>query len=101
MHCRESRAHQLEVTFPAVSRRRRFRITPSRDPANGLQLATLPEHPESVPINALVAVAGTPLEGTPPVEALDLVRPALHLRLPKRPALSGLRCWASTQPESQ
>ncbi len=38
------------------------------------QLATLPEHPESVPINALVAVAGTPLEGSPPVEALDLVR---------------------------
>ena len=26
------------------------------------QLATLPEHPESVPINALVAVKGTPLE---------------------------------------
>ncbi|GBG59731.1 hypothetical protein CBR_g54834 [Chara braunii] len=25
-------------------------------------LATLPEHPESVPINALVAVEGTPLE---------------------------------------
>lgn len=24
------------------------------------QLATLPEHPESVPINALVAVAGKP-----------------------------------------
>ncbi len=40
------------------------------------QLATLPEHPESVPINALVAVAGTPLEGSPPVEALDLVRHA-------------------------
>ena len=39
----------------------------------GLQLATLPEHPESVPINALVAVAGTPLEGSPPVEALELV----------------------------
>jgi biotin synthase-like enzyme len=30
-----------------------------------LQLATLPEHPESVPINALVAVAGTPLEVCP------------------------------------
>jgi hypothetical protein len=27
-----------------------------------------------VPINALVAVAGTPLEGSPPVEALELVR---------------------------
>jgi len=26
------------------------------------QLATLPEHPESVPINALVAVKGTPLQ---------------------------------------
>jgi biotin synthase len=26
------------------------------------QLATLPEHPESVPINTLVAVAGTPLQ---------------------------------------
>ncbi len=25
-------------------------------------LATLPEHPESVPINALLAVKGTPLE---------------------------------------
>lgn len=31
-------------------------------PAPPVQLATLPEHPESVPINALVAVAGTPLE---------------------------------------
>lgn len=27
-----------------------------------LQLATLPEHPESVPINRLVAVKGTPLQ---------------------------------------
>jgi biotin synthase len=37
-------------------------------------LADLPEHPESVPINALVAVAGTPLEGRPPVEPVELVR---------------------------
>ena len=27
-------------------------------------LATLPEHPESVPVNALLAVEGTPLEGS-------------------------------------
>jgi biotin synthase len=27
-----------------------------------LQLATLPAHPESVPINALVAVKGTPMQ---------------------------------------
>ena len=37
-------------------------------------LATLPEHPESVPVNALVAVKGTPLEDRPPVDALDMVR---------------------------
>jgi biotin synthase len=37
-------------------------------------LANQPVHPESVPINALVAVEGTPLEGRAPVEALDLVR---------------------------
>ncbi len=37
-------------------------------------LATLPEHPESVPINMLVQVAGTPLNGTPQLDALDFVR---------------------------
>ena len=37
-------------------------------------LATLPEHPESVPINALVRVAGTPLEDAEPLSPLDFVR---------------------------
>jgi biotin synthase len=37
-------------------------------------LANLDPHPESVPINALVAVDGTPLEGRPPVDPLELVR---------------------------
>ena len=37
-------------------------------------LATLPSHPESVPINLLVQVAGTPLEGTGRVHPLDFVR---------------------------
>jgi len=37
-------------------------------------LANLVPQPESVPINALVRVAGTPLEGMPPVDPLDLVR---------------------------
>ena len=37
-------------------------------------LATLPAHPESVPINMLVQVAGTPLAGTPVLDALDFVR---------------------------
>jgi biotin synthase len=37
-------------------------------------LATLPEHPESVPINLLVRVAGTPLGAIVPLDPLDLVR---------------------------
>jgi biotin synthase len=37
-------------------------------------LATLPQHPESVPINQLVQVAGTPLHGLPPLDPLELVR---------------------------
>lgn len=37
-------------------------------------LATLPSHPESVPINLLVQVEGTPLAGTGAIDALDFVR---------------------------
>jgi biotin synthase len=37
-------------------------------------LAALEPHPESVPINALVRVAGTPLAEVPPLDALDFVR---------------------------
>ncbi len=38
-------------------------------------LATLPQHPESVPINMLVQVEGTPLaDGTAKIDALDFVR---------------------------
>jgi biotin synthase len=37
-------------------------------------LANQPEHPESVPINALVAVPGTPLEGRPAVHSVEMVR---------------------------
>jgi biotin synthase len=37
-------------------------------------LARLDPHPESVPINALVRVAGTPLAECPPLDPLDMVR---------------------------
>ncbi|MCD7472930.1 biotin synthase [Datura stramonium] len=37
-------------------------------------LATLPTHPESVPINALIAVKGTPLEDQKPVNIWDMIR---------------------------
>ena len=37
-------------------------------------LVSLDPHPESVPINALVRVSGTPLDGTPALDPLDFVR---------------------------
>ena len=46
-----------------------------------LTLATLPQHPESVPINQLVQVEGTPLHGRPPLDPLDLVRTVATARL--------------------
>ena len=55
-----------------------------------LTLANLPQHPESVPINQLVQVPGTPLHGTASVDPFDFVRtiavarllmPAAHVRL--------------------
>jgi biotin synthase len=46
-----------------------------RDRARMLQvLANLEQHPESVPINQLVAVPGTPLAGREPVDPFDFVR---------------------------
>jgi biotin synthase len=53
-------------------------------------LATLPVHPESVPINQLVRVPGTPLENAAPLDPFDFVRtvavarilmPRCHVRL--------------------
>jgi len=53
-------------------------------------LATLPEHPQSVPINQLVRVTGTPLAESEPLDPFDFVRmiavarilmPRSHVRL--------------------
>jgi len=53
-------------------------------------LATMPEHPSSVPINQLVQVQGTPLEDTADIDGIDFVRtiavarilmPQSHVRL--------------------
>lgn len=62
-----------------------------RDRAGMLMiLANLPQHPESVPINMLVKVAGTPLENVEDIDPIDLVRtiavarimlPASYVRL--------------------
>ncbi|MFP4160409.1 MAG: biotin synthase BioB [Ectothiorhodospira sp.] len=62
-----------------------------RDRASLLQqLANLPRHPESVPINNLVRVEGTPLAESQPIDPLEFVRilaaarilmPRSHVRL--------------------
>jgi len=46
-----------------------------------LTLATLDVHPESVPINQLVQVEGTPLHGLPALDPLDLVRTIATARI--------------------
>jgi len=63
----------------------------ARDRAGLLvELANLPQHPESVPINNLVKVAGTPLEGQEELDPFDFLRtiavarimmPRSHVRL--------------------
>ena len=53
-----------------------------RDRAGMLQvLAGFDPHPESVPINALVPVEGTPLADLPPIDPLDLVRMVATTRI--------------------
>ena len=53
-------------------------------------LANLPEHPDSVPINMLIPIEGTPLGETKPIDAIEFVRtialarimmPKSHVRL--------------------
>jgi biotin synthase len=46
-----------------------------------VELARLEPHPESVPINTLVRVEGTPLEALPPIDPLELVRMIATARL--------------------
>jgi len=73
------------------------------DRADMLQaLACLPEHPESVPLNMLVAVPGTPLAEIDPLDPLELVRAiaAARIMMPKsmvRLSAGRLEMDASTQ----
>ena len=55
-----------------------------------IALANLPQHPESVPINMLVPIAGTPLADVEPIDPIEFVRtialarilmPRSHVRL--------------------
>jgi biotin synthase len=55
----------------------------SREDRAGLlqQLANLPRHPESVPINLLVQVQGTPLYGSAPLDPIEFIRSIAVARL--------------------
>jgi biotin synthase len=46
-----------------------------------MELANLSPQPDSVPINALVAVKGTPLEGREPVDMIEFVRAIATARI--------------------
>lgn len=46
-----------------------------------LSLSNLPQHPQSVPINQLVKVVGTPLENTQALEPLEFVRTVAVARI--------------------
>lgn len=50
-----------------------------------MELANMPQHPESVPINMLVQVEGTPLMGTEPLDPLIFIRTiaAARVLMPK------------------
>ncbi|RDC62449.1 biotin synthase BioB [Adhaeribacter pallidiroseus] len=59
-------------------------------------LATMPEHPESVPVNALVPVAGTPLEHQPRVSVWDMIRMIATARITMPKTMVRLSAGRST-----
>ncbi|WP_242696434.1 biotin synthase BioB [Longitalea luteola] len=59
-------------------------------------LSTMPEHPESVPINALVAVAGTPLAENQKVDVWDMVKMIATARILMPKAMVRLSAGRST-----
>ena len=58
-------------------------------------LANLPAHPESVPINPLVRVEGTPLAHRPAIDPLDFVRTIAWRASPCR------RPWCGSPPAAR
>jgi len=64
------------------------------------QLASLDPYPESVPINALVRVAGTPLESTDPLDPLEFVRTIAAARICMPRAWVRLSAGRESMPEA-
>jgi biotin synthase len=64
------------------------------------QLASLDPYPESVPINALVRVAGTPLEKAQPLDPLEFVRTIAVARICMPKAWVRLSAGRESMPEA-
>ncbi|KAI0505586.1 biotin synthetase [Xylaria bambusicola] len=64
-------------------------------------LATLPEHPESFPVNKLVPIKGTPMFGQDPVKLEVIVRCIATARLVMPATIIRLAAGRVTMPESE
>jgi biotin synthase len=64
-------------------------------------LSTMREHPESVPINALVAIAGTPLEDNQKVDVWDMIRMIATARILMPKAMVRLSAGRTTMSLSE
>lgn len=64
-------------------------------------LATMPVHPESVPVNALVPVEGTPLENQPRVSVWEMVRMIATARILMPKAMVRLSAGRLEMPMSE
>ncbi len=64
-------------------------------------LATLPSHPESFPVNRLVAIPNTPMYGAEPVKLEDLVRCIATARLVMPKTIVRLAAGRVEMPESE
>ena len=62
-------------------------------------LANLDPQPESVPVNALVPVEGTPLGDRPPVEGVELVRmiAVARILMPRSRIRLSAGVWSSAE----
>ncbi|KAJ3991141.1 biotin synthase [Lentinula boryana] len=65
------------------------------------EVSNMPEHPESFPVNALVPIAGTPLEKNEPVSYHTLVRTIAAARVVLPTTIIRLAAGRNTMPESE
>ncbi|CAA7258805.1 unnamed protein product [Cyclocybe aegerita] len=65
------------------------------------EVSNMPEHPESFPVNALVPIPGTPLEGNDRVAVHTLIRTIATARIAMPTTIIRLAAGRNTLPESE